>query len=83
MRQSTTELRRLQQAEDFLTLASWQALKEPAAVSAAMRCQLARLYGQLYGAQGRPQDALKVRCSRCGQQWRGRCQLLPGCAPTS
>jgi hypothetical protein len=70
--QANLGLRRLQQAGDFLTLASWQALKEPGAISAAMHCQLARLHGQLYSAQGRPQEALKV-----GGAGRPGCALLP------
>ena len=59
--QANLGLRRLQPCQDFLTLAAWLALKEPASISSSMRCQLARLHGQLYSAQGKQQEALKVR----------------------
>ncbi len=69
--QANLGLQRLQQCEDFLTLAAWLALKEPSAISAAMHCQLARLYGQLYSSQGKLEQALKVS----GQQgWAGPAQ---------
>jgi hypothetical protein len=69
MVQANLGLRRLQQCEDFLTLAAWLALKEPSAISAAMHCQLARLYGQLYSTQGKLEMAVKVRGRRAALGW--------------
>mmetsp|Transcript_9467 Transcript_9467/g.25523 ORF Transcript_9467/g.25523 Transcript_9467/m.25523 type:complete len:385 (+) Transcript_9467:172-1326(+) len=56
--QANLGLRRSKQCEDFLALASWLAMKEPAMTSNVMKSQLSRLYGQLYAFQGRQPEAL-------------------------
>ncbi|KAF5841781.1 subunit of axonemal inner dynein [Dunaliella salina] len=56
--QANLGLRRSKQCEDFLALASWLAMKEPAMTSNVMKSQLSRLYGQLYAFQGRRPEAL-------------------------
>jgi hypothetical protein len=44
-------------AEEFLSLANWNVLKNPDC-SNALKSQLYRLFGKLYASQGRYQDAL-------------------------
>eukprot|EP00968_Pinguiococcus_pyrenoidosus_P026958 scaffold7342_cov269-Pinguiococcus_pyrenoidosus.AAC.12 len=51
-------LERLQQAEEFLSLANWTVLKQPDC-SSTIRSQLHRDFGKLYSAQGRYADALR------------------------
>ncbi|GBF94911.1 hypothetical protein Rsub_08154 [Raphidocelis subcapitata] len=56
--QANLGLRRVQQCSDALRLAGLLALKEPAATTALMLSQLARLNGQLAALQGKTQRAL-------------------------
>eukprot|EP00218_Dolichomastix_sp_CCMP3274_P009855 CAMPEP_0170144356 /NCGR_PEP_ID=MMETSP0033_2-20121228/13437_1 /TAXON_ID=195969 /ORGANISM="Dolichomastix tenuilepis, Strain CCMP3274" /LENGTH=348 /DNA_ID=CAMNT_0010380851 /DNA_START=110 /DNA_END=1156 /DNA_ORIENTATION=- len=58
--QANLGLKRAKQCEDFLGLASWLALKEPAATTNVMHSQLSRLFGQLYALQGKHEDALQA-----------------------
>jgi hypothetical protein len=48
----------VKQCEDFLSMASWLAMREPAMTTNIMKSQLSRLYGQLYAFQGKQGDAL-------------------------
>lgn len=50
-------LSRFKLAEEFLSLANWNVLKNPDC-SNALKSQLYRLFGKLYASQGRYQDAL-------------------------
>mmetsp|Transcript_9412 Transcript_9412/g.30930 ORF Transcript_9412/g.30930 Transcript_9412/m.30930 type:complete len:368 (-) Transcript_9412:45-1148(-) len=56
--QANLGLKRTKQCEDFLGLASWLSLKEPASTTNVMRSQLSRLFGQLYALQGKLEEAL-------------------------
>ncbi|CEP01198.1 MYND-type domain-containing protein [Plasmodiophora brassicae] len=51
-------LRRFQQAEEFLQMANWAIYKNPDS-SAHLRSPLRRLFGRIYLAQGRYNDALE------------------------
>lgn len=50
-------LSRFHLAEEFLSLANWNVLKNPSC-SNALKSQLYRLFGKLYASKGRYQDAL-------------------------
>lgn len=56
--QANLGLRRAKQCEDFLSLASWLAMKEPGLTTSVMKSQLSRLYGQLYAFQSKHAEAL-------------------------
>lgn len=56
--QANLGVKRAKQCEDFLGLASWLALKEPASTTNVMRSQLSRLFGQLYALQAKHGEAL-------------------------
>lgn len=57
--QANLGLRRGPACEDFLALAAWLVLKEPALTTHVMRSQLSRLYGQLHAFQNKPPEALR------------------------
>ncbi|CAD7698447.1 unnamed protein product, partial [Ostreobium quekettii] len=53
-------LRRTKKCGEFLSMASWLAMREPGLTTNVMKSQLNRLYGQLYAAQQNYDDALQA-----------------------